>query len=57
MNSEFIDALFGYTSAMAIARAWLQDKIISQEEYEKLSEKIAKKYHVNLGSIMLEISG
>lgn len=56
MRPEFIDTLFGFASAMAMARAWLKDGLITQEEYEMLCKKLTKKYGISLGSILVDLS-
>ena len=56
MKPEFIDTLFGYTSAMAIARMWLEDNLISEKEFEMIRTKMNKKYGISLGSILIDMS-
>lgn len=56
MRPEFIDALFGFSSAMAMARIWLKDDLITQEEYDMLCKILTKKYGISLGSILVDMS-
>ena len=54
MDSQRDNQIMNYKIAMGIAREMLQKGVISDEEYNKINDKISGKYCINFDSIFRE---
>lgn len=50
-NQEYQQSIERYSVAMLFAKKMLESSIISNEDYDKIEDKIAKKYCIKIDSI------
>lgn len=55
MDSKTFDALLGYKSAMAQARAMREQGLITAEEFTIIETKMCEIYGINFGSLYRDI--
>ena len=54
MDSQKDNQIMNYKIAMGMAREMVQKGIISEEEFNKINDKISEKYCINFDSIFRE---
>ena len=55
MNTEKLNRGKFYLATMAVLQSWLQDGVISEEEYRLAEEKMREKYRVTISNLFTDI--
>ena len=55
MNTEKLNRGKFYLATMAVLQSWLQDGVISEEEYRLAEEKMREKYRIRISNLFTDI--